>query len=397
MARIVQVFFRTVVPALAILLAGCAIDDSGPVRSVWRPADAKPTYLNVVYVTDREPDSAAAGGYGPHWADKASCGTAEAVVPAALLPGEDPKWGYVAATRPAACANGQRSLGTAAELIKKQAADRHCHTVFLFIHGFHTGFDGAVLRAAQVSHDTQTNCAVATFSWTSEARLDRYTADIEHSAYAEPFLAELLRELAESHLHVTILAHSSGARLLLATLSGFAHSRYPVRDSFIDELVLAAPDIGAEKGDSDFTHLLVDTTPYAKRTTIYSSKLDGVLLASQYAHGGIPRAGTMTDLSFRGDNITHVVDVIDSSQPPADLLDHSYFAMSYETIADMTMVLDGVPTADRLKSYDGWAPTLVCKDKDVPCTTPLAVATDRHPRLVTRLAVTVMPLIPFLQ
>jgi esterase/lipase superfamily enzyme len=395
LAKIEQAWFRAAATGLAILLAGCAMDDSGPVRSVWRPSDGKPAYLNVIYVTDRAPDAAAAGGYGGRWADKASCGTAEAVIPAALLPDEEQKWGYVAATHPVACAGGNRSLGAAVEMIAAQAKAKNCRTVFLFVHGFHTGFDGSVLRAAQIAHDTQTACAIAAFSWTSETRLDRYAADIEHGSYAQPFLSELLRELAESNLRVTILGHSSGTRIVLATLSAFAHSRFPVRDSFIDELVLAAPDVGAEKGDSDIAHLLADATTYAKRTTVYSSRLDGVLLASQYAHGGIPRAGSMTDLSFHGDAATHVVDVIDSSQPPADLLDHSYFAMSYETVEDMAMVLDGVPTADRLKAYDGWKPTLACEDKGTPCTGGFAIATDRHPRFITRLAITVMPLIPF--
>jgi len=40
--------------------------------------------------------------------------------------------------------------------------------------------------------------------------------------------------------------------------------------------------------------------------------------------------------------------VIDASGVPADVLDHSYFAMSYEAVADMSLALAGVPTADRL-------------------------------------------------
>ncbi|MDE2181473.1 MAG: alpha/beta hydrolase [Alphaproteobacteria bacterium] len=388
-------FAKSLAIVLAVAAAGCA-DDSGPVRSVWRPESGKPTYTNVVYVTDREPDAAAAGGFGHRWADKDSCGTAETVVPAALAPGEKPLWGYIAKTTPTAC-RGSLPYSGAVALVEAQAKEHHCNTVFLFVHGFHTGFDGSVLRAAQVSHDTQTNCAVLSFSWSSEVSLDRYAADIEHSSYAVPMLSELLRELADSGLRVTILGHSSGARMLLASLSGFAHSRFPVRGSFIDELVLAAPDVGAEKGDDDFAHLLADASPYAKRITIYVSHLDGVLLASQYAHGGVPRAGTTADLSFRGDDKDHVIDVIESSQPPADLLDHSYFAMSYETIADMTMVLDGVPTADRMKPWEGWKPTLTCGATTGCGNGALSVATTREPRLVTRILHAVMPLIPFLR
>ncbi|MDE2500931.1 MAG: alpha/beta hydrolase [Alphaproteobacteria bacterium] len=386
--------------ALAVLLAGCAIDDSGPVRSVWRPADAKPAYINVVYVTDREPDATAPGGFGIKWADKASCGVAEAVVPPAMLPGQKPQYGYVAKTWPHDCATADGSLAGAVDEIKAQAKARHCDSVFLFIHGFHTGFDGAVLRAGQVGHDAQTGCAIATFSWSSEVRLDRYIPDLEHSEYSLPFLSELLRELAESNLRVTILAHSTGDRLMLAALSGFSHSRFPVRQGFIDQLVLAAADVGNEKGNDDFAHLLADATPYVKRTTIYASKMDGILLVSQYAHGGVPRVGQTpkADLAYQGDDKTHVVDVIDASHAPADLLDHSYFAMSYEAVADMTLALDGVPTAQRLKAQDGWKPTLVC-EKGAPCggDARYALATDRQPRLISRVLLKLIPLMSIVQ
>jgi hypothetical protein len=85
---------------LAATLSGCAIDDSGPVRSVWRPQSAKSTVSQVVYVTDREADSSFPGGYATRWAGKPSCGTAETIVPPAVAPGEAPQYGYVAKSRP---------------------------------------------------------------------------------------------------------------------------------------------------------------------------------------------------------------------------------------------------------------------------------------------------------
>ena len=373
--------------ALAGLLAACAIDDSGPVRSVWRPANGKPSYINVVYLTDREPDPSAAAGFGQHWADEASCGVAETVIPAAMLPGEKPQYGYVAKTHPRACATDKGALAGAVADIEAQAKARNCNSVFLFVHGFHTGFDGGVLRSAQISHDAQTGCAVASFSWSSEVKLDRYANDIEHSQYSEPLLAEFLRELAESGLQVKILAHSMGNRLVLATLSGFARGREAVKPGFIDELVLVAADVGIEKDNDDFAHLLRDATPYVKRMTIYASSGDAVLVISRDAHGGVPRLGREPEaaLRYRADDKTHIVDVIDASDVPADLLDHSYFAMSYEAVADMSLALAGVPTADRMTAAGDRKPTLVCsKVKDGPCgkdsRTALAVGKDRHNR-----------------
>ena len=328
---------------------------------------------------------------------RVSCGTAEARVPPARLPGEEKRWGYVVKTWSHGCAAQGRPLGGAVAEIEAQAKARHCGSVFLYIHGFHTGFDGAVLRAAQISSDAQTGCAVATFSWSSEVELGRYAADIEHSEYSEPLLEEFLRELAESNLRVKILAHSMGDRLILATLSHIANGREKLRGGFIDELVLAAADVGVAPGNDDFAHLLNDAAPYVKRTTIYASAGDAVLAISKGAHGGIPRAGREpeADLKYVADDKAHVVDVIDASGPPADILDHSYYAMSYEAVADMTLALAGVPTAERLTARDGWKPTLTCD----ACGNPprYALATTRHPRLVSRILVKLVPLIPFVQ
>jgi esterase/lipase superfamily enzyme len=387
---------RWVAPVLAAALAGCAVDDSGPVRSIWRPENAQPSNVNVVYVTDREADPKAAGGYNTRWADKASCGTAQAVIPVALKPGEKPQYGYVAKTTPSECSNGKFALARAVALIEAQAKARNCRSVFLFVHGFHTGFDGAVLRAAQVARDAQTGCAVAAFSWSAEIDVDRYVSDLEHSDYSQPLLAEFLRELAESGLRVTILGHSLGSRLTLMTLSGLAHGREKVRQGFIDELVLAAADIGTDPSNNDFEHLMRDAAPYAKRTTIYVSSLDSVLEISRREHGGVPRLGNATDLGFRPDDTNHVVDVIDASESLADRLDHSYYSMSPETVADMTLVLAGVPVENRLTAKSGWPPTLVC-GKQAPCAPQLNVPEGREPRFVTRLIIKLLPFVPLVR
>jgi esterase/lipase superfamily enzyme len=386
--------------ALAILAGGCSIDDSGIVNSVWRPADGATLHQNVVFLTDRAPDEKAAGGFGTVWADKTTCGVAEAVIPPARLPGEPVQWGYVAHNpAPQQCAADGKMFGRVLALVEEQAKERHCNAVFLFVHGFQTGFDGAVLRAAQVSHDAQTGCAVLTFDWTATDDLGKYVADIERSEYSLPLLSELLRELSESGLHVTILAHSMGNRLVLAALSGFAHSRFAMKESFIDEMVLAAADIGVEKSNDDFRLLMNDAAPYVKRTTIYASSLDSVLAVSKDAHGGVPRLGRepRRDFAYQADDKTHIVDVIDASDVPADVFDHSYYAMSYEAVADMTLALKGVPMSERLKALRQWQPTLVCADKDDCGDGRTALATKRHPRFITRILINLAPLIPYVR
>jgi len=389
----VRIISRLAVLALGVALTGCAIDDSGPVRSLWRTDGGKPTWINVVYVTDREVDASFPGGFATRWAGTASCGTATTVIPAAMLPGEKPQYGYVEKTAPVACPSGEAKLGGAVALIAEQAKARHCNSVFLFVHGFHTGFDGAVLRAAQVSHDAETGCAVAAFSWSAEINVDRYVSDVEHSDYSEPLLAEFLRELDESGLRVTVVGHSLGSRLALMTLSDLNQSRHPPRAGFIDELVLTAADVGADPKNNDFTKLMRGAAPFAKRTTIYGSALDSVLAISQREHGGVPRLGNEPDIVFQPDDTGHVVDFIDATDAPADRLDHSYYAMSPETVTDMMQVLRGVPLTDRLK---GAAPTLAC-GKTCPPDYRISLPQGRGPRFVTRFIMQVLPIIPLVR
>ncbi|GAA0528998.1 esterase/lipase superfamily enzyme [Rhizomicrobium palustre] len=380
---------------LAATVAGCAIDDSGPIRSVWRPEPPKTTYSDVVYVTDREADASFPGGFATRWGGQPSCGTAETVIPPATGADGKLEYGYVAKAHPTVCATAKGKLGGAIALIEAQAAARHCRSVFVFVHGFHTGFDGAVLRAAQIAKDAQTACAVAAFSWSAEINIDRYVSDIEHSDYAQPLLEEFLRELSESGLRVTLLGHSLGGRLSLMTLSAMNQSRQPPRPGFISELVLAAPDIGAEAKNNDFLKLMAGAVPLAKRTTVYVSSYDSVLEISRREHGGVPRLGSSKDISFTPSAEDREVDIIDASNAAADRLDHSYYAMSPETLKDMTLVLNGVSLKTRALGSEGWKPTIQCGTS--PCKPRLSGEDERMPRFVTRFILHVLPVIPLVR
>lgn len=377
----------------AAMLGGCAIDDSGAVRSVWRPENPGYVHANVVYVTDREPDTSFPGGYATRWGGSPGCGTAETVIPPAMTPGEAPRYGYVQGAKPVACsAPGKAKLAGAVAIITAEAMAKHCRSVFVFVHGFHTGFDGAVLRAAQVANDAQTGCVIAAFSWSAEINTEHYVSDIEHSDYSAPLLAEFLRELSESGLRVTVLGHSLGVRLTLFTLSALSQSREPPKEGFIDELVLAAGDVGVDPKNNDFLKLMGHAAPLAKRTTIYVSAYDSVLEISRREHGGVPRLGNAVDLTFKPEKSDHEVDFIDASNVAADRLDHSYYAMAPLVLSDMTLALQGTSLAARLKGDHGWPATLTCGSA---CPNPKLNAPDDHmPRVLTRFILHALPLVP---
>jgi esterase/lipase superfamily enzyme len=378
--------------ALAAGVSGCVGDKAEFVHSVWRTGDASPTVSTVYYVTDREPDHAWPGGFAKHWGDQASCGTTEATIPALSLPGQKIPTGTIRTLSNLPCGNDMSGIASA---ISTAARGKNCNEVLLYIHGFNTLFDGAVLRGAQLVDDTRTGCIAAVFDWSSEGEVGRYIPDIEHSAYAAPRLASFLRALGATGIRIDMLGHSMGNRLLLQALAILAQHSDPPRENFIDQMVLAAADVGADPVNNDFAHLLGDARPFARRITIYASHGDAVLAVSAVAHGNVPRAGRrpINDAKLQTPNATyHILDVIDATDAPAELLGHSYFGLSSEAISDIALILRDAPIATRTA-------TLACKSYDGPCNPAqphyfLNVADDRKPDFFTRLVRTLAPLVP---
>ncbi|HVZ92281.1 MAG TPA: alpha/beta hydrolase [Rhizomicrobium sp.] len=381
--------------ALCVSLGGCVGDQAERVHSVWRPADLQWRTERVFFVTDRV-HSSMWGGFGKEWSDRAACGSREAVVPPANLASEPVANGKVSREPDIACAGAGGPLSGAAHAIAEAARRKGCDRVLIYVHGFNTLFDGAVLRAGQMALDAQSGCVAAVFSWSSEGVESRYVADIEHSAYATPLLEAFLRALARERLRIDILAHSVGARVTLSALASMAAHDNPPPENFIDQLILAAADVGVEPLNNDFFHLLDDARPFVRRTTIYASAGDAVLVVSEGVHGEVPRAGRepaadrlkQTPEAERP-AAQHLVDVVDATDAPAELLGHSYFGLSYEAVRDITLALDGVPAERRLRPEDGWPATLVCKPEGKPCGASrpryaLKVAPDRKPSWISR-------------
>jgi esterase/lipase superfamily enzyme len=201
--------------------------------------------------------------------------------------------------------------------------------------------------------------------------------------------------LASAHLRIDIVGHSMGNRLLLQSLAALALRPDPPHDDFIDEMVMAAADVGADSVNNDFAHLLGDAKPFARRITIYASAGDAVLAVSAVAHGDVPRAGRrpIGDGSLQTPKATdHIVDVVDATYAPAELLGHSYFGLSREAVSDIGLVLQGAPIESRA--------TLICTTHDDgPCNPAqphyyLNITEDRRPDFFTRLVRKLAPLVP---
>lgn len=371
---------------LMLLLQACTFSDTlrnDPVRSVWGRGMPPPA-RTVFFVTDRQAED---HGFGQKWGGALRCGHAAPSIPDGTATPQRPN----PALESENCSD---AAGMAAFMGQVAQAAKPCGRLLVIVHGYNTGFQSALLQGAQVATDTQWPCATLLFSWSSEGRFGRYAADIERSGFAVPPLILSLRAARAARLEVSILAHSMGARLALSAMGALCTEG---ASWSANQLILAAPDVGADMSNDDFAHLLERVMPCTRRATVYASDNDLALLTSQSLHGGALRAGRFTQSSLDyvhghpGD--AGRVDVIDAGLAPGGPVGHGYFMLSYEMAHDMMEALAGIPVTDRA-GPDG---PLACTDAMAACASGdksyvLVVAQDRQPGLMTRLIRTLWPL-----
>lgn len=328
--------------ALTAFLAGCAsYDDPYFVHSVWRPADAAAANTDVFFVTDRAKNPQHPQGFEYRRGDTVSCGVVHATIPPARLPNGAEIFAHETGREAMSCGAREISIARA---VAASAHAKNCGDVLIFIHGFDTGFESAVLRAGQLGSDTRWRCAVLAFSWSSAGKRIRYDADVRNNELAVPLLAGLLDALKAQGVRVDIVTHSMGARLALGAVTQ--------SDGVVaGEVIFAAPDIGVEH----FTATLPRAMEHIGRLTIYASDDDAALALSRRFNRGMSRVGREPGANYGNAN----VDVIDASDAHADASGHEYYGLSYEVLADMSLVLAGVPAPDRTEPRGATPPTLV--------------------------------------
>lgn len=213
---------------------------------------------------------------------------------------------------------------------------------FIYVHGYATTFADAARRAGQMAFDLDLDVGFGglpmLYSWPSSGTPTGYVLDYDTSLDATDafnrFLDLVKRQAGLSRIHV--IAHSMGNQLVAnalreRTLKGDS-------DRFIDQLVLAAPDIWADRFRDRFLTML---PRLARRVTLYVSDNDKALKASTRLRAGNTRAGLLEGGLI--DATAPGFDVVDATSLPADFLDHSYYANNQSMLADMYCLLKGSP------------------------------------------------------
>jgi esterase/lipase superfamily enzyme len=365
-----RVFRNIAVILFSASLSGCVTpyNDAYYVHSVWRGAANAP--WDVFYITDRNRDRNMPGGFGYARGNGIGCGVMHTGVPPAKLPNGHEAFAKNEGTNALACGADGADIAAA---IAKAARAKNCNSVLIYIHGFDTGFETAVLRAAQIAGDTQWHCVAAAFSWSSSGKRDTYDEDNARVDAAAPIFASLLSVLAKTGLRTNIMAHSIGSKLTLKAL-GSTHG------TVADSAIFAAPDIGVAKDHDEFAALDRDASQHFQHLTIYASREDVALGISRRLNNGVPRLGRDPRAAFR--EKAERTDVIDASDAPGDVWGHNYFNFSYEMLADMALALADIPAQERLHPRAGAEPTLLPGDDGLPYR--LNVSSSRGPDIFTR-------------
>lgn len=212
----------------------------------------------------------------------------------------------------------------AASVAESPAAD-----VLVFIHGYNVDFQSAVRRTAQIAVDLPFEGVPVCYSWPSQGSLLGYAVDETNAQWTEPHLHEFLQGLLERSgaQSIHVVAHSMGNRPMTAVMQRFAWQQSTSPQPLFDRIVLAAPDVDADRFRRELAPVLASVS---QQTTLYASSSDQALIVSKLLHG-YPRAGDS------GPDVVVVpgIETIDVSGIDLSLLGHSYYGDNESMLRDL--------------------------------------------------------------
>jgi esterase/lipase superfamily enzyme len=206
----------------------------------------------------------------------------------------------------------------------------------VFVHGYNSTFEDAARRTAQIVSDAEFDGMAMFYSWPSKASFKDYPDDEDTIELSHIYLRAFLRDLAmESNFDaIYLIAHSMGNRALTRAFIDLKADIPPAKLAVFKEIILAAPDIGAEVFRKAIAPALADTPG---RFTLYASSNDKALQISKDFHG-YPRLGE----THGGLVIASGIESIDASSVGTELywnLGHSYVGDSPEILQDLHYLL----------------------------------------------------------
>ncbi len=239
--------------------------------------------------------------------------------------------------------------GFLAEVAKHRAeAGRYKDHAFVFVHGYNTSFDLALMRTAQIAYDLG-EAGVGSkpikpfgtpflFSWPSAGGKFwsnlLYAYDQESSRFAvehfKHFLKLVIEKTGAKKVH--LIAHSMGNVAMMNALAGL--SDWAAGKTVVEQVILASPDIDI----GEFKRLAARVKPLVKGLTMYASSNDAAMELSKQVHNGVARAGDVPKL---GPTVVAGVHSIDISAITTCYFctGHSEYVDQKDLLNDITVLL----------------------------------------------------------
>jgi len=364
--------------------------DDGPSLYENLPAELQSTAAPVFYVTDRVPERDEQGKFGYGYKRSTSMAFGRAVVDL----GEEISWGdLLEASRtqnrtkkvklelvdvteitrapnspipfnlidgkiveePDHVAKRAKAVATFRSSIVKQLELTHRKDVFIFVHGFHNGFDDAMFIMAELWHFLGRIGVPLAYTWPAgHPGLFGYTYDRESSEFTVYHFRQLLELIASfpevERIH--LIGHSRGTDVVVnavreLTIAARAAGLDPLEEYKIHNLVLAAPDLDLQVATQ---RVAGDKISFStNRFTIYTSPKDKAIgLSAKLFDSPVGRLGT-----FGIDNIPQTsaasMDYADSNFAVINFsgakdeggggIDHSYFREVPSVSSDLILML----------------------------------------------------------
>jgi esterase/lipase superfamily enzyme len=160
----------------------------------------------------------------------------------------------------------------------------------IFVHGFNNRFDDAAYRLAQIVQDSKAPAVPVLFSWPSRGAvsLRAYEYDRESASQSGDSLEQLIDTVAlsPSVKEITVLCHSMGCQLTLATLLSKSVRTGRI-GSKVRNVLLVAPDVDYNV----FRDQMQQMGNARPRFALFLSQDDRALKISKSLWGGAARLG----------------------------------------------------------------------------------------------------------
>mgnify|MGYP001809557226 CR=1 FL=1 len=281
---------------LAAALAGCADRPRGVMAPVATPPPPGAGTVDMLVVTTRQraPDDATLFT-GERGEDLSFVDVAVSVPPAGARAVGEVRWPGTVPGNPAT-----DFVVTRADVLPLATVRARFDTilrrpgiggrVLVFVHGYNTRFEDAVMRQAQIAHDTGASRVPVLFTWPSRGQLTAYTYDRESANYSRDALERALAEISRHPgvRDIAVIAHSMGGWVTLEALRQMAIRSGRVHPK-ITQVMLAAPDV-----DVDVFRTQLAALGAARPTiTLFVSRDDTALDLSRRVWGDVARVGSV--------------------------------------------------------------------------------------------------------